>query len=129
VDTLGLILAVVVHAASEQDRDGAKLVFWRARPKFAGLKLVWADGGYGGQLVEWVSVFCKFALAIVRRPQEQKGFVLLKRRWIVERTFGWLGRFRRLSKDYEYLSQSSETMIHVAMISLMLNRLRPRKRR
>ena len=129
VDTLGLILLVVVHAASEQDRDGARLVFWRTRQKFTSLKLVWADGGYAGQLVEWVSVFCKFMLQIVRRGADQKGFVLLPRRWVVERTLAWLGRCRRLSKDYEYLPESSEAMVYAAMINLMLHRLCPEEKR
>jgi putative transposase len=128
VDTLGLILMVVVHGAGEQDRDGAKYVFLRVRQKFESLKLVWADGGYAGQLVEWVALFCKFVLQIVRRNEDQKGFVLLPRRWVVERTFGWLGRYRRLSKDYEFLTQSSEAMVYAAMINLMLHRLCPEGR-
>jgi putative transposase len=125
VDTLGLLMLVVVHAASEQDRDGAKYVFWLARAKFGRLALVWADGGYAGTLVEWVAAFCRFVLEIVRRPEEAKGFVLLRRRWVVERTFGWLGRYKRLSKDYEYLTESSEAMVYAAMINLMLHRLCP----
>lgn len=129
VDTLGLLLMAVVHAAGEQDRDGAKYVFWRVRKKFEGLKLVWADGGYAGQLVEWVGVFCKVVLQIVRRDENQKGFVLLARRWVVERTFGWLGRYRRLSKDYEFRSESSEAMVYAAMINLMLHRLCPERKR
>ena len=128
VDTLGLILMVVVHGVGEQDRDGAKYVFLRVRQKFESLKLVWADGGYAGQLVEWVALFCKFVLQIVRRNEDQKGFVLLPRRWVVERTFGWLGRYRRLSKDYEFLTQSSEAMVYAAMINLMLHRLCPEGR-
>ena len=126
VDTLGLVLAVVVHAANIQDRDGAKLVLERLQHKFSRLRLIWADGGYAGQLVEWVRglrVWHKLRLAIVSRPPESKGFVLLPKRWVVERTFGWLNRYRRLSKDYEYLTQTSETMIHVAMIHLMVRRL------
>jgi len=127
VDTMGLLM-IVVHAAGEQDRDGAKLVFLRLRQKFERLKLVWADGGYAGQLVEWVGGFCKFVLQIVRRNEGQRGFVLLPRRWVVERTFAWLGRYRRLSKDYEFLTQSSEAMVYAAMINLMLHRLCPEGR-
>ena len=126
VDTLGLVLAVVVHAANIQDRDGAKLVLGRLQHTFSRLRCIWADGAYAGQLVEWVRglrVWRKLRLEIGSRPTGVKGFVLLPKRWVVERTFGWLNRFRRLSKDYEYLTQTSETMIHVAMINLMVRRL------
>jgi putative transposase len=126
VDTLGLVLAVVVHAANIQDRDGAKLVLDRLRHQFSRLRCIWADGGYTGQLVTWVRqlrVWRKLRLEIVSRPEGTKGFVLLPKRWVVERTFAWLGRYRRLSKDYEFLTQTSETLIHVAMINLMVRRL------
>jgi putative transposase len=126
VDTLGLVLAVVVHAANIQDRDGAKLVLERLRHKFSRLRCIWADGGYAGQLVAWVRglrVWRKLRLEIVSRPEGTKGFLLLPKRWVVERTFAWLSRYRRLSKDYEYLTQTSEAMIHVAMINLMVRRL------
>jgi putative transposase len=126
VDTLGLVLAVVVHAANIQDRDGAKLVLERLRHKFSRLRLIWADGAYGGALIEWVRGlrrWRKLRLEIVSRPEGTKGFVLLPKRWVVERTFGWLNRYRRLSKDYEYLTETSEAMIHVAMINLMVRRL------
>jgi len=126
VDTLGLVLAVVVHAANIQDRDGAKLVLERLTHKFSRLRLIWADGAYAGQLLEWVRglrVWRKLRLEIVSRPEGVKGFVLLPKRWVVERTFGWLTRYRRLSKDYEYLTKTSEAMIHVAMINLMVRRL------
>ena len=126
VDTLGLVLAVVVHAAHIQDRDGAQLVLERLKHKFSRLRLIWADGAYTGQLLEWVRglrLWRKLRLEIVSRPEGVKGFVLLPKRWVVERTFGWLTRFRRLSKDYEYLTETSEAMIHVAMINLMVRRL------
>jgi len=126
VDTFGLVLAVVVHAAHLQDRDGAKLVLERLKHKFSRLRLIWADGAYTGQLLEWVRglrLWRKLRLEIVSRPEGGKGFVLLPKRWVVERTFGWLTRFRRLSKDYEYLTETSEAMIHVAMINLMVRRL------
>lgn len=126
MDTLGLVLAVVVHAANIQDRDGAKLVLERLQHKFSRLRLIWADGGYAGQLVEWVRglrVWRKLRLEIVSRPPESKGFVLLPKRWVVERTFGWFNRYRRLSKDYEFHTQTSEAMIHIAMIHLMVRRL------
>jgi putative transposase len=123
VDTIGLLLAVVVHAASLQDRDGAKLVFEKIKGKFTRLKLIWADGAYAGQLVEWVKNACGWLLEIVRRNQGVKGFQLLPRRWVVERTFGWFGRYRRLSKDYEYQTDTSENMVLIAMIQLMVHRL------
>ena len=127
VDTLGLVLCAVVHGADVQDRDGARKVLFRASAWLSRLKLVWADAGYGGQLVSWVATFCKCTLEIVKRPEGQKGFSVLPRRWVIERTFAWLGRYRRLSKDYEQLPQSSENMIYIAMINLMLHRLEPEK--
>ncbi len=125
VDTLGLLLAVVVHAASLQDRDGAKLVLAKLVGRFPRLELIWADGGYAGQLVEWVKTILGWTLAIVKRSDDAHGFQVLPRRWVVERTFGWLGRYRRLSKDYEELTASSEAMIYLAMTNLMLRRLKP----
>jgi putative transposase len=124
VDTLGLVLAVVVHSAAIQDRDGAKLVLAKlAAGGFARLRLVWADGGYAGKLVDWVRETCGWRLAIVKRSDDARGFQVLPKRWIVERTLGWLSRYRRLSKDYEYLPESAEAMIRIAMIRLMLARL------
>ena len=125
VDTLGLILAVVVHPADIQDRDGAKLVFDRIRGWLPRLKLVWADGGYAGKLIDWVKSSLSWVLEIVKRSDDAQGFQVLPRRWIVERTFGWFNRYRRLSKDYEYLTESSETIIQLSMIHLMLRRLHP----
>ena len=117
------MLAVVVHAANLQDRDGAKLVFEKIKGQFTRLKLIWADGAYAGQLVEWVKNTCGWLLEIVRRNQGVKGFQLLPRRWVVERTFGWFGRYRRLSKDYEFQTDTSENMVLIAMIQLMVHRL------
>ncbi len=125
VDTLGLILAVVVHAGNIQDRDGAKKLFERLWGRFPRLKLIWADSAYVGELVEWVKAFAGWVLEVVKRPKDQKGFVVLPRRWVVERTLGWLGRYRRLSKDYEERSESSEAIILIAMINLMVHRLEP----
>ncbi len=126
VDTLGLILTVVVTAANVQDRDGAKSLLEVLRHQFFRLRLIWADGAYAGDLLAWVWAlrpWRKVRLEIVKRPKGVKGFQRLPWRWIVERTFGWLGRYRRLSKDYEYLTQTSEAMIRVAMIHLMVRRL------
>ena len=117
------MLAVVVHAANIQDRDGAKLLFEKIKGKCPRLKLIWADGGYAGQLVEWVKTACSWLLEIVKRKGNPHEFQVLPRRWVVERCFGWLGRYRRHSKDYEYLTESSENMIYISMIQLMLHRL------
>ena len=121
MDTLGLFLCVVVHGADVQDRDGAKPVFEKTQGWFLRLELVWADAGYAGKLVEYVAQTYSWALEVVRRTSDR--FEALPKRWIVERTFGWFGNYRRLSKDYEYGPKTSETMVLVAMIFLMLKRL------
>lgn len=124
VDTLGLLLMVVVHTADIQDRDGAKLVLQRMLVKgFGRLQLIWADGGYRGQLVKWVQTVLCLVLEIVKRNDDIKGFQVLPRRWVVERTFGWLNRYRRLSKDYEGLPATSEAMVQATMVNLMVRRL------
>jgi putative transposase len=113
-----------VHSAGVQDRDGAKLVLAKlAAGGFPRLRPLWADGGYAGKLIAWVRERCGWLLAIVKRSDDATGFQVLPRRWVVERTFAWLDRYRRLSKDYEYLPESAEAMIYVAMIHLMLVRL------
>lgn len=114
---------MVVHAANVQDRDGAKLVIGKVKGLFPRLQLIWADGGYAGTLIDWVKQFGGWVLQIVKRSDDVKGFKVLPRRWVVERTFGWLGRCRRLSKDYEQTTESSEAMIYIAMIGLMARRL------
>ena len=120
---MGLILAAVVHAGDIQDRDGARLVLDRMGQRFGRLRLIWADGGYAGQLVEWVKKVYHRTLEIVKRPDDLTGFVVLPKRGIVERTFSWLYRYRRLNKDYELLPENSEAMILIAMINLMSRRL------
>ena len=89
MDTLGLIITVIIHSADMQDRDGAKLVFERTKQYFKKLKLIWADGGYAGKLIDWVNENCCWKLEIVKRSDNVKGFKVLPKRWIVERTFGW----------------------------------------
>ncbi len=120
---MGLIISVVVSAASVQDRDGAKLVLDKIKDSIQRLCLIWADGAYAGELIDWVLDECDWKLEIQRGPKAAKGFVVRPWLWIVERTFAWLGRYRRLSKDYEYLTETSETMIYIAMIHLMVRRL------
>ena len=123
VDTLGMLLAIVVHTADIQDRDGAKLVLARLVGKFPRLAKIWVDGGYAGQVIDWAKEHGGWVLEVVKRPKDSEGFTVLPKRWIVERTFAWLGRARRLSKDYEGLAETSEAWIHIAMIHLMLKRL------
>lgn len=124
MDTLGLIVGLAVHAGDVQDRDGAEIVLADIAGRFTRLKKLWADGGYAGELVDNVKRWYGRVLEIVKRSDVGK-FVVLPKRWIVERTFAWLGKYRRLSKDYETNPQSSEAMIRLAMINLMLHRLKP----
>lgn len=123
VDTLGLLLVVVVTAASVQDRDGARLVLQRQRGACKKLRRVWVDGAYRGRLLDWARQHVRLILQVVRRSDDMRGFVVLPRRWVVERTFAWLSQARRLSKDYEELPATSEAMIYVTMIRLMVRRL------
>ena len=97
--------------------------FFKAATLFPTMQLIWADGGYAGKLVAWLNRWCGCVLEIVRKFEEQVGFQILPKRWIVERTFAWLGHARRLSKDYEELVENSEAMIHIAMIQFMLHKL------
>ena len=115
----------MVHSAGVQDRDGAKWVLLQALAKWSRLLWIWADGGYLGSLVQWVAQSCGWGLGIVKRSEGQKGFELLPHRWIVERTFAWLDRCRRLSKDYEFYPETGETWVRVSMIHLMVRRLAP----
>src|SRR5215216_4156920 len=124
VDTLGLLLSVFVSPANIQDRGGAQGLLAGLKPFVPRLKKIWADGAYAGEkLAGWLEEQGGWELEIVERDREAKGFEVLPKRWIVERTFSWLIRNRRLSKDYERLVQTSETLIEVAMIRLILKRL------
>ena len=123
VDTLGLVWAVVVHGAYWQDHDGACFVFQKLKV-FGRLRVLFADSAYGRNgLPQWVKETFGWFLQTVLRPVGAKGFVLLPKRWIVERTFAWLARYRRHSRDYERSTESSETMIYLSMIALMSRRL------
>ena len=127
VDTLGLLLAVVVTAASADDAAAAPGALGQlGRGEFPRLRLVWADAKYHNHaLYGWVAGNGHYELEVVRRPAGAKGFVLLPKRWVVERTFAWLKRYRRLSLDREKSTRSSVAMIRLAMIHVMLNRLCP----
>ena len=124
VDTEGLPLRVVVHSAGIQDRDGAALVLDRIRQRFNWLELVWADGGYNAHQVS--STLARnpgLRIQIVKRSDDMKGFVLLPRRWVVERTFSWFGRNRRLNKDYENLADTLAAFVSLACIQIAVRRL------
>ena len=124
-DTIGLLLVVMVSAACVQDRDGGRGILRLLHGTLASVSLVYADGGYQGRLVTLAKSAWGIVLEIVRKPADQRGFAVLPRRWVVERTFSWLLRWRRLVRDYERLPQTHEAMVKWAMVGLMLNRLAP----
>ncbi|MBG0813861.1 IS5 family transposase [Planomonospora sp. ID82291] len=123
VDTLGLLLCVMVTAASVQDRDGAHPLLARLRERCSTIALVWADGGYAGRLVCWARDVLGLAVAIVKRSDDVRGFVVLPRRWVVERTFAWLSRYRRLVRVYERRPDHHEALIWWATVHQMARRL------
>ncbi|MGW0633242.1 IS5 family transposase [Streptomyces sp. NPDC002758] len=123
VDTIGLLLVVMVTAASVQDRDGARPALAFLRELYERITLVWADGGYAGKLVDWAQDKLRLTLEIVKRSDDAKGFVVLPRRWVVERTLSWICRRRRCVRDYERLPEHHEAMVLWAMIMLMRRRL------
>lgn len=126
VDTFGLLLAVLVTAASVSDPAGARQLLSRLGGFCKNLRKIWADGTYRGELLNWVAAHFRFRIEPVLPPKGQKGFQVLPRRWVVERTFAWCDAHRRLSKDYEVLTDSSEVIIYIAMTRLLLRRLAPR---
>ena len=125
VDTIGLLLTVLVTAASAQDRDAARPLLWNLRRAFPSVKLAWADGGYAGKLASWTQAKLKprLNLEIVRRPDDLHTFQVLPRRWVVERTLAWITRHRRTVRDYERLPAHHETYVYWAMIIIMTRRL------
>ncbi len=136
IDTIGLLLTVTVHPADVQDRDGARLLLAGLPDRFPGLTKVWVDAASQGSCAAWIIETLGCAVAVVRKPparvwigpgqappERPTGFQVLPRRWVVERTFAWLGRYRRLSKAYEVLSATEEAWISLAMVRLMTVRL------
>jgi putative transposase len=127
VDTLGLVLRVLVTAASVPEREGGQQVLQKVKQmghRVRRVHTVWVDGGYdGAPFYQWAMDVLRWVVWVVLRPEAAKGFVLLKKRWKVERTFGWWNRYRRLSKDYEVLPETSEAFIYLAMIRIMVRRL------
>src|SRR5437870_8312893 len=142
VDTLGLLLKVVVHRADIQDREGVPFLLEPVKGQFPRIEKVWVDNGYTGSGRAWIKEHMGWEVEVVshpRRPrgmwvfpgeeidyslfERRKGFRHLPRRWVVERTLAWIGRYRRMSKDYEYLTSSSEAMVYLTMLRLMLTRL------
>ena len=122
VDTQGFLLAVIVHSAGIQDRVGARAVLTRLFATFSTLTTVFVDGGYTGKLIDWAKAMFDWSVHVVKRTETHR-FVVLPKRWIVERTFAWLNHFRRLAKDHEILPASSETFITISMIHLALRRM------
>jgi putative transposase len=126
VDTMGLLLGVCVHSAGRSDHAGLMLLAFFCASRWSCLQLIWVDSTFGGKdFLAKVKRHYVWTLEVVKRSDDQKGFVLLPKRWVVERTFSWFGHFRRLSKDYEYLPTRSEAMIYAAMVHLMLRRFAP----
>ncbi len=124
VDTEGLPMRVIVHSAGIQDRDAAALVFDKIRQRFNWLEIVWADGGYNAhQVKDAAAKIPGLCVEIVKRSDDMKGFVVLPRRWVVERTFSWFGRNRRLAKDYENLAETLATFVTLAAIQFGVRRL------
>lgn len=126
VDTVGMLLVVMVSAASVQDRDGGRHALGRLHRVLPSVRHVFADGGYAGRLVALAKGAWAITVEVVRKPEGQRGFAVLPRRWVVERTLAWLVRWRRLVRDYERLPETHEALVRWAMVGLMLNRLAPR---
>lgn len=127
VDTLGLVLRVLVTAANVGEREGGRRLLQKVKQmgkNVTRLTTIWVDSGFDGvPFMQWVMNFCRWIVQVVLRPEQIKGFVLLKKRWVVERTFGWLMGCRRLVRDYELLPPTSETFIYLAMLRIMVRRL------
>jgi transposase len=125
VDTNGLLLRVLVHPADITESEGAEWLLGQHQHRFPRLRTVRADQGYKGWVVEWAKRHINLAIEIIEKPAGQKGFAVIPKRWVVERTFAWLGRNRQLSKEYDREASCSESFVYLASIHLMLKRLKP----
>jgi putative transposase len=123
VDTLGNLLGIKVLPADISDRAGARVLLEEVAALLPRLRHLWADQGYTGEFVDWVTERFGWTVEIVTKLAGQVGFVPLPKRWIVERSFGWYGRYRRLARDFEYWGTSTEALVYIASIHLMLKRL------
>jgi putative transposase len=125
VDTEGNLLKVIVHRANMPDRDGARWVLEDADETFPRLEKLWVDQAYTGAVADELYESYQIILEIVAKPADHQGFVVIPRRWVVERTLAWLGRYRRLSKDYEQRPEYSESWVYIASIARMVRKLHP----
>lgn len=123
VDTLGLVWGVLVVSGRWSEAEGAKQLLLKVRDQLSRLAVVWMDGGYEHRIEEWVAEHCSFRVEIVKRSEGATGWELLPKRWVVERTYGWLGRWRGLAREYDYLPETTQAKILLAMSWLMLRRL------
>lgn len=123
MDTLGLIWGILIVSGRLSEAEGAKRLFLKVQGELDRWKVVWVDGGYEHRIEDWVAEHCTFHVAVVKRTPGKKGWELLPKRWVVERTFAWLGRWRGLAREYNYRPESTEADIELAMIHLMLQRL------
>src|SRR6266480_462821 len=123
VDAMGLLLAVVITAASVQDRDAARPLLWNLHRASRHIRLIWADAVYTGKLQPWAATYLKLTVQIVKRPQNQHTFEVLPRRWVAGRTLAWITSYRRCARDYERLPAHHEAAVYWAMITIMTRRL------
>ena len=123
MDTLGLVWGVLVVSGRLSEAEGAKVLFRRVKDGLKRWKVVWVDGGFEHRIEEWVTENCPFHIEVIKRSEGAKGWELLPKRWVVERTFAWLGRWRGLAREHDYLPETTETNILLAMTHLMLRRL------
>jgi putative transposase len=128
VDTLGLLLVAVVHAASLSDTEGALDVGTKLRRRFPRLRHVWADQGYKETMITWFRQWLQVVVEVIVRPGGQQGFVVQPKRWLVERTFGWFNRQRQLSKEYDVYAETTEQWLYLASIQVLVRRLARQRR-
>ena len=123
MDTLGLIWGLTVVAGNVSEAAGAKLLLGKVAAELPRWEVVWVDGGYEHRIEQWVAEHCPFRIEVIKRDEGRKGWQLLPKRWVVERTYGWLNRWRGLAREYDFCPRTSEAKILLAMCRLMLRRL------